>query len=162
MADKKVSAKPKRRSKRLYIKFYVTEEQKAQIQREVPDREVGQYCRDRIFHPSGLRDPVVDVGARLLAMAARHKRFDVLLVALQKRINDDLAAARNFEDDDPEHALLGLLAKGRHEDVLALIEDARSTTSAILKEARDMCRLIALRQERSSSIPLIEKRKDGR
>jgi hypothetical protein len=78
VANKKVSATQKKRRERPYIKFYVTAEQKAQIQREVPDKEVGQYCRDRIFHPAGLRDTAVDVGARLLAMAARQMRFALI------------------------------------------------------------------------------------
>ncbi len=158
MAYRKGSATPKKRAKRPYIKVYVTAEQKAQIQREVPDREVGQYCRDRIFHPSGLRDTAVDVGARLLAMAARQKRIGDALAALKTRLDDDLARARDIPNDDPEHAFLGLLAKQRHEELVALIEDARPTESALLDEARELCRLIAHRQEQSRAVPTIDKR----
>ncbi len=158
MAYRKGSATPKKRAKRPYIKVYVTAEQKAQIQREVPDREVGQYCRDRIFHPSGLRDTAVDVGARLLAMAARQKRIGDALAALKTRLDDDLARARDIPNDDPEHAFLGLLAKQRHEELVALIEDARATESALLDEARELCRLIAHWQEQSRAVPSVEKR----
>ncbi len=158
MADRKLSATPKKRPKRPYIKVYVTAEQKAQIQREVPDKEVAQYCRDRIFNPSGLRDTAVDVGARLLAMAARQKRIGDALAALKTRLDDDLARARNVPNDDPEHAFLGLLAKQRHEELVALIEDARPTESALLDEARELCRLIAHRQEQSRAVPTIDKR----
>ena len=158
MAARKGSATPKKRAKRLYIKVYVTAEQKAQIQREVPDKEVAQYCRDRIFNPSGLRDTAVDVGARLLAMAARQKRIGDALAALKTRLDDDLARARDIPNDDPEHAFLGLLAKQRHDELVALIKDARPTESALLDEARELCRLIAHRQEQSRAVPTIDKR----
>ena len=158
MADRKGSATPKKRAKRPYIKVYVTAEQKAQIQREVPDKEVAQYCRDRIFNPSGLRDTAVDVGARLLAMAARQKRIGDALAALKTRLDDDLARARDIPNDDPEHAFLGLLAKQRHDELVALIEDARPIESALLDEARELCRLIAHRQEQSRAVPTIDKR----
>ncbi|MAZ29103.1 MAG: hypothetical protein CL868_18760 [Cytophagaceae bacterium] len=158
MADRKGSATPKKRAKRPYIKVYVTAEQKAQIQRQVPDKEVAQYCRDRIFNPSGLRDTAVDVGARLLAMAARQKRIGDALAALKTRLDDDLARARAIPNDDPEHAFLGLLAKQRHEELVALIEDARPNESALLDEARELCRLIAHRQEQSRAVPTIDKR----
>ena len=158
MADRKGSAAPKKRAKRPYIKVYVTAEQKAQIQREVPDKEVAQYCRDRIFNPSCLRDTAVDVGARLLAMAARQKRIGDALAALKTRLDDDLARARDIPNDDPEHAFLGLLAKQRHDELVALIEDARPIESALLDEARELCRLIAHRQEQSRAVPTIDKR----
>lgn len=160
MADRKVSAKPEKRRTRPYIKFYVTAEQKAQIQREVPDKEVGQYCRDRIFHPAGLRDTAVDVGARLLAMAAREKRYDEALAALETRLDDDLARARVMQDDDPEHAFLGLLAKQRHEELVAFIENATSTIRSLMDEASELRRLIAQDQEQSRSVPLVEKREN--
>lgn len=160
MAARKVSATPKKSRRRPYIKFYVTAEQKAQIQREVPDKEVGQYCRDRIFHPAGLRDRAVDVGARLLAMAARDKRFGEALGALETRLDEDLARARGLQDDDPEHALLGLLAKQRHEELIAFIEEATSTISALLDEACELRHLIAQQQEQSRSVPLVEKREN--
>lgn len=160
MTDRKVSATPKKRRERPCIKFYVTAEQKAQIQREVPDKEVGQYCRDRIFHPAGLRDRAVDVGARLLAMAARQMRFGEALAALQTRLDDDLARARGMRDDDPEHAFLGLLAKQRHEELVASIEDATSTIRSLLDEACELRRLIAQQQEQSRSVPLVEKREN--
>ena len=160
MADRKGSATPKKRAKRPYIKVYVTAEQKAQIQRQVPDKEVAQYCRDRIFNPSGLRDTAVDVGARLLAMAARQKRIGDALAAIKSRLDDDLARARDIPNDDPEHAFLGLLAKQRHEELVALIEDARPTESALLDEARELCRLIAHQQERSRAVPTVEKREN--
>lgn len=158
MADRKGSATPKKRAKRPYIKVYVTAEQKAQIQRQVPDKEVAQYCRDRIFNPSGLRDTAVDVGARLLAMAARQKRIGDALAALKTRLDDDLARARNIPNDDPEHAFLGLLARQRHEELVALIDDARPTENALLDEARELCRLIAHRQEQCRAVPTVEKR----
>lgn len=158
MADRKLSATPKKRPKRPYIKVYVTAEQKAQIQREVPDKEVGQYCRDRIFHPSGLRDAAVDVGARLLAMAARQKRVVDAFAALETRLGEDLARTRHIPDDEPEHAFLGLLARARHEELVALIEDARPTLTALLDETRELCRLIAHRQEQSRAVPMVEKR----
>lgn len=160
MADRKVSATSKKRRERPYIKFYVTAEQKAQIQREVPDKEVGQYCRDRIFHPAGLRNPVVDVGARLLAMAAREKRFGVALGALVTRLDDDLARARDIQDDDPEYALLGLLAKQRREELVGFIENATSTIKAFLDEACELHRLIARGQERARAVPTVEKREN--
>mgnify|MGYP005812479699 CR=1 FL=1 len=159
MANSKGSATSKTRPKRPYIKFYVTAEQKSQIQREVPDKEVGQYCRDRIFHPSGLRDAAVDVGARLLAMAARQKRIGDALTTLETRLDDDLARARDIDDDDPEYAFLGLLAKQRHEELVALIEETRPTQNALLDETRELCRLIAQRQEQSRAVPMVEKRK---
>ena len=158
MADRKESATPRRRAKRPYIKVYVTAEQKAQIQREVPDKEVAQYCRDRIFNPSGLRDTAVDVGARLLAMAARQKRIGDALAALEMRLDDDLAHARDIPDDDPEHAFLGLLAKQRHEELVTLIEDARPILNALLDEASELRCLIAQRQEQSRSAAVVEKR----
>jgi len=158
MADRKVSATPKKHRERPYIKFYVTAEQKAQIQREVPDKEVGQYCRDRIFHPAGLRDTAVDVGARLLAMAARQMRFDEGLGALKTRLNQDLACARGLEEDDPEHVLLGLLAKQRHDELIAFIEDATSIIRSLRDEACELRRLIAQQQGQSRAVPLIEKR----
>lgn len=158
MANRKGSATPKKRAKRPYIKIYVTAEQKAQIQREVPDKEVAQYCRDRIFNPSGLRDTAVDVGARLLAMAARQKRIGDALAALKTRLDDDLARTQDIPNDDPEHAFLGLLAKQRHEELVALIEDARPIENALLDEARELCRLIARRQEQSRAVPTVEKR----
>ena len=160
MADKKLSARPKKRRTRPEIKFYVTAEQKAQIQREVPHKEVGQYCRDRIFHPAGLRDTAVDVGARLLAMAAREKRFGEALGALETRLDEDLARARDLADDDPEQAFLGLLAKQRHEELVALIEDAAPTIRSLLNEACELRRLIAQQQEQSRSVPLVEKREN--
>ena len=158
MAVRKVPATSKKPVKRPYIKFYVTAEQKAQIQREVPDKEVGQYCRDRIFHPSGLRDVAVDVGARLLGMAAREKRFGDALTALEMRLDDNLARAQDIHDDDVERAFLGLLARQRHGELIELIEDARKTISALLDEACELRGLLAQRQEQSRSVPMVEKR----
>ena len=159
MATKKdLTEATKKDPYRPYIKFYVSAEMKAQIQREVPDKAVGQYCRDRIFHPSGLRDAAVDVGARLLAMAAREKRFGDALTALEMRLDDNLARAQDIHDDDVEHAFLGLLARQRHGELIELIEDARKTISALLDEACELRGLLAQRQEQSRSVPMIEKR----
>lgn len=158
MASKNEEAKPKKTRKRDRLNISVTREQLAEIQRQVPKGQVAQYCRDRIFYPSGLRDTAVDVGARLLAMAARQKRIGDALAALETRLDDDLAHARDIPDDDQEHAFLGLLAKQRHEELVTLIEDARPILNALLDEASELRCLIAQRQEQSRSAAVVEKR----
>ena len=162
MADKADPTRAKKPRKRPEIKFYVTAEQKAQINREVPEGEVGQYCRDRIFHPAGLRDPLIDVGARLLAMAAQAKGVSKTLGSLGKRLDDDLARAQGCGDEDPERALLGLLARVRYDELVPLLEDAIATNKALLEEARQVRGAIARRQEQTAPIPRIEQRRRDR
>lgn len=154
------SEEPKKRSKRYRINISVTAEQHAQLLREVPDKELSQYCRDRIFNPSGLRDPVVDVGARLLAMAAKMKCIVEQFNSLEKRMDDDLARAQDLPDDDPENPFQGMLAKQRHLELTELIVAVLTEHKALLEEVREVRRLIAIRQERSGSIPRVEKRTD--
>lgn len=160
MANNTRVGEPKKRSKRYRINISVTAEQHAQLLREVPDKELSQYCRDRIFYPAGLRDPVVDAGARLLAMASKMKCIVEQFNSFEKRLDDDLERSRDLPEDDPENPFQGMLAKQRHLESVELIEAIRTEQKALLEEVREVLRLIAIRQERTGSIPRVEKRTD--
>ena len=159
MAHSKSSAAPKKRAKRPSIKVYVTAEQKSQLQRAVPDKELGQYCRDRIFQPWGLRDPLIEVGSRLLGRAAQAKRLGEVLNKLEARADEALSIAiSSGAETDAEEYLEGLLARMQHTKLLDAIGEVREILGPFAEDAREVRRLIAGRREQSFPVPIVSKR----
>ena len=161
MAKKKVENASEKPRKRFRVNLSLTSEQHAQLQREVPEKERAAYCKERIFHPWDLRDPLIEVGARLLGRTAEAKRLASILNRLEDRLNDDLFRARQLDDQEGEEGfILGLLARENHAELVTLIDDAREVITPLRDDAREVLRLIAAKQEAKKEVPLVTRRKD--
>lgn len=159
MVNSKDAAGAKKRVQRPYIKFYVTAEQKSQLQRAVPDKELGRYCRDRLFHPWGLPDPLIEVGSRLLGRAAQAERLRKLLNKLEARADKALSIAiSSGAEMDAEEYLEGVLAKMQHTKLVDAIGEVRQILGPLAEDAREVRRLIAGRREQSFPVPIISTR----
>ena len=161
MPEGKVEPTPQPKRKRMRIVIEVTAEQKAQLEREVPVGLVPQYCRDRIFYPWKARDELVDVGARLLGMAARGKRLDNAITSAEHMLSQRLGEVRKGSGIGDEEFLEGLLAQHQYNQLHELLVEARDVLQPLLEETREVRRLIAERQNQISEIPVVEKRADG-
>ena len=161
MAKKKVENASEKPRKRFRVNLSLTSEQHAQLQREVPEKERAAYCKERIFHPWDLRDPLIEVGARLLGRTAEAKRLASILNRLEDRLDDDLFRARQLDDQEGEEGfILGLLARENHAELVTLIDDAREVITPLRDDAREVLRLIAAKQEAKKEVPLVTRRKD--
>ena len=159
MARKKASPAPKQPRKRHRLNLSLTAEQDAELRRQVPKGDRGAYCKNRIFSPWGLSDPLVEVGARLLGRAAQAKRLGEVLNKLEARADQELLIAiTSSAGADSEDFLDDLLAKMRHTELLDAIDDVRQILGPLAEDARDVRRLIAGRREQSFPVPIISKR----
>ena len=162
MAKKKAKDASEKPRKRFRLNLSLTSEQHAQLQREVPEKERAAYCKERIFHPWDLRDPLIEVGARLLGRTAQAKRLASILDSLEDRLDDDLFRARQLDDQgDEEGFILGLLARENHAELVRVIDEVREIIAPLRDDAREALRLIAAKQEAKKEVPLITRRKDG-
>lgn len=160
MARKKASPAPKLPRKRHRLNLSLTLEQDAELRRQVPVGDRGAYCKNRIFSPWGLPDPLVEVGARLLGRAAQAKRLTVVLKKLEARADQELSIAiTSSTEADSEDFLDDLLAKMRHTELLDAIDEIRQILGPFAEDAREVRQLIAGRREQSFPIPTIAKRK---
>ena len=161
MAKKKVENASEKPRKRFRVNLSLTSEQHAQLQREVPEKERAAYCKERIFHPWDLRDPLIEVGARLLGRTAQAKRLASILDSLEDRLDDDLFRARQLDNqEDKEGFILGLTAKENHAELVKLIEEVREIIAQLGDDAREALRLIAAKQEAEKEVPLVTRRKN--
>ena len=161
MAKKKVENASEKPRKRFRVNLSLTSEQHAQLQREVPEKERAAYCKERIFQPWNLRDPLIEVGARLLGRTAEAKRLASILNRLEDRLDDDLFRARQLDDQEGEEGfILGLLARENHAELVTLIDDAREVITPLRDDAREVLRLITAKQEAKKEVPLVTRRKD--
>lgn len=95
MSDSKSSAGRKRH--RINIGF--SPEEMAEIERRVPLGERAQWCRERILMSENFRDPVFDIGARLMAEAVSHKRLKAHLAKCEERLADVSNTLQLLGDD---------------------------------------------------------------
>ena len=161
MAKKKEKDASKKLRGRFRVNLSLTSEEHAQLQREVPEKQRAAYCKGRIFHPWDLRDPLIEVGARLLGRTAQAKRLGSILVSLEDRLDDDLFRARQLDDqEDEEGFILGLLARENHAELVKLIEEVREIFAQLGDDAREALRLIAAKQEAQKEVPLVTRRKN--
>jgi hypothetical protein len=159
MARKKASPATKQPRNRHRLNLSLTAEQDAELRRRVPKGDRGAYCKDRIFSPWGLPDPLVEVGSRLLGRAAQAERLRKLLNKLETRADQELSIAiANGADADAEVFLDELLAKMRHTELLDAIGELRPLLGPIAEDAREVRQLIAGRREQSFPVPIISKR----
>ena len=157
MARKDTDAKPKDPRKRTKVGVYFRADELADIQRQVPRGDWSAYCRNAILFPLRSPDPVIQIGARMLAMVAAIKRVEALTEAVKERLKTDLYRVRAATDEDDEF-LLGLLAQQKFDELSYLLSEASSTARALLEAAPELRRAIAHRHEQIVPIPEIEKR----
>ena len=159
MARKEASPAPKQPRKRHRLNLSLTAEQDAELRRQVPKGDRGAYCKDRIFSPWGLPDPLVEVGSRLLGRAAQAERLRELLNKLEARADEALSIAiSSGAETDAEEYLEGLLARMQHTKLLDAIGEVREILGPFAEDAREVRRLIAGRREQSFAIPIVSKR----
>ena len=125
----------------------------------MPVGDRGAYCKNRIFSPWGLPDPLVEVGARLLGRAAQAKRLTVVLKKLEARADQELSITiTSSTEADSEDFLDDLLAKMRHSELVDAINEVRQILGPLAEDAREVRRLIAGRREQSFPVPIVSKR----
>ena len=157
MLEKQSKPKAKDVRKRMRIAVNFTPDEMADIVRQIPEGQRATYCRNAILFPLRSPDPVIEVGARLLAMAATMKRLDGLTDQLKDRLAADLDHARGAAEVGKD-LMLGLLARSMYNHLSKLLAQATSASRELLEEAALMRRLITEREERRNAIPIIGKR----
>ncbi len=157
VAKKTTDATPKDPRKRTKVGVYFRADELADIQRQVPRGDWSAYCRNAILFPLRSPDPVIQVGARLLAMVASIRRVEALTEAVKERLRTDLHRVRAVTDEDDDF-LLGLLAQQKFNELSELLSEASNAARALLEAAQDLRGAIAHGQEQVVAIPEIEKR----
>lgn len=147
--------KPKDTRKRLRINVGMSAAEYAEICRKVPPGERSEWCRERIFMSANFRDPLFDVGARLMARVALVKRFKELLQAAQSTMTVGADAHTRVRSGADE----GLSSTPHsHAEIRALIESGIALADELSREAQEVRRLIAAREESARRIAPVERR----
>ena len=161
MAEKSSKPASGKKPERYRVKLSLTPEQYAQLEREVPKGHYAAYCTERVFSLWGLRDPVIEVGARLLGRTAQARRLADILEVLQHAAGHDCTqATRKGEKADDEWPL-GILATTRHAELIEAIGEARELITPLFDDVREIKRILVARQEQASPTPTISSRKRG-
>lgn len=161
MAEKSSKPASGKKRRRYRVNLSLTPEQYAQLKREVPKGDYGAYCKERIFSPWGLRDPVIEVGARLLGRTAQARRLIDVLDVLERAANQDRAQATCNGDETDDDWVLGVLATTRHVALIEAIGEARELITPLFDDVREIERIIVARQEQAARTPTISQRKRG-
>ena len=159
MAEKGPNSKPKDPRKRTKVGVYFRADELADIQRQVPRGDWSAYCRNAILFPLRSPDPVIQVGARLLAMVASIKSVEALTETVKERLKTDLHRARAAADEADDF-LLGIFAQQTFDEISDLLSEASNAARALLVATQDLRQALAHHQDQVVDIPYVEKRPD--
>ena len=159
MAERTAKDTPKKERKRIRLNLSLSAEEAAQLEREVPRGERGRYCKERIFYPWGLRDPLIEVGARLLGRTAQARRLDEVLDELQAKLGSRSLRAPEPADGRDDESLETLSLLLQYAQLNSLIGSVRELVAPLLNDAREILTLIAHKQGEKRAVPFVSERK---
>lgn len=161
MAEKLSKPASGKKRRRYRVNLSLTPEQYTQLEREVPKGDYGAYCKERIFFPWGLRDPLIEVGARLMGRTAQARRLADILEVLESAADHDRSHVTQNADEADDEWPLGILATTRYAELIEAIGEARELITPLFDDVREIKCILVARQEQAFPTPTISSRKRG-